>query len=718
MGKTSTLFYYKNQLEAKFPSSFHYLLQLQKFSNYFFLHGSKEINVSNLLEILAVSNGFDKKVFWELFNDGNVFLLFDGYDEISPNFSTYVTKLIKFCQNKKNHVWVSTRAHFTKEVEIAFNAPSFRILPFSNQDKIDFLVKFWRQTGSETKEELEKIAEVLVQKLMSTVNYKTFCDFIGIPLQIRMLAEIFTKNFGESMDSFLTHQKTINFYKFFNEFIRIKVMIRKQKGKVAFDEEVLLLVEEVNIIQFHKAVALTQIFEPRQISKLPIGKINRKLLTNEVIARLGILHKSKTGDDFQFVHQTFAEFFVSRFMIDLVFSEDNEEKMTSFMKVIVDILTFNKFNVVRTFLNSAFEMQNILELHLKTFKSALKIIEDEEILQLMTNLVNENQLNLIRFVFDAVDGETTMLKSLLIQVDKMNANLLQIAAKESSIEILQALWDEILTKSNENCVKMLMNKDGYDQNMLFYAVKNKNHETFKFVVDTCKGILSDENFRELLQGISDNHNILYESFMFAGNKLNLEILWDIYLKVFGVFEMKKSVLKTRGFLLAAVINQQSSGILQSLISRAEQLFAHEEMKTDFESDSKNFVSSFYNLTYEMLDDFWYLFTYLFKDIYEQRQMLMKCGANSRNVIMSLVQNYDFNVFKKLFAKVEEVLGNKSNDLKMLFLSKDANGNDLLNYIKTCGDNEIPEFMISYVEKNFNETDRIKFYRNGRNRFNY
>jgi hypothetical protein len=130
-------------------------------------------------------------------------IMFDGFDEISPFYKDTVIDLLQALrQTAVEQLWVTTRPHLREELEDKLQQLSYTLQPFSEENQVEFLTKYWslkdwftepNDKGKETgKNKLEVYAEHLVNKLAESISDKDR-ELTGIPLQTRMLAEAFDR---------------------------------------------------------------------------------------------------------------------------------------------------------------------------------------------------------------------------------------------------------------------------------------------------------------------------------------------------------------------------------------------------------------------------------------------------------------------------------------------------------------------------------------------
>ena len=127
-------------------------------------------------------------------------------------------------------------------LEDALNVFSYKLKPFLEEDKERFLQNFWRKSLKlptiDTKIDEERITNYtkLLLKLFSNSTSDGKLEFMGIPLQARLLAEAFQEDFERFYYS-IEHEpklpKNLDIFDLYQRFIDSKYAIYfKEKAKV------------------------------------------------------------------------------------------------------------------------------------------------------------------------------------------------------------------------------------------------------------------------------------------------------------------------------------------------------------------------------------------------------------------------------------------------------------------------------------------------------
>jgi len=133
------------------------------------------VNINNYTSILhgIKTNGFDEKVAIELLSEaaqiketevaqlekqlfnyiynstGNMAVLIDGVDEVSPHYTNEVIQILRIMTKTQiRKIWVTSRNSVKDQIEQEFQCQSYSLTPFSVEEQTSFLVKFWNQKFS------------------------------------------------------------------------------------------------------------------------------------------------------------------------------------------------------------------------------------------------------------------------------------------------------------------------------------------------------------------------------------------------------------------------------------------------------------------------------------------------------------------------------------------------------------------------------------------
>jgi predicted NACHT family NTPase len=235
MGKSTVLTHLSKQIKQNFPTKWVVRIDLNDHTDALKALQEEQIGKEKAIEfvsekILNLKPGFEAQLFkhcCEQKRKINVVIMLDGFDEICPNYKETVIDLLQALrQTAVEQLWVTTRPHQKEELEDKLQQLSYTLEPFSEENQVEFLTKFWSLkdwvTQMYSKEEeaikvkLEIYAKHLVKKIVQPVSDRDR-EFTGIPLQCRMLAEAFdeeVKTFYHSAESVPTLPVKLNLIEF------------------------------------------------------------------------------------------------------------------------------------------------------------------------------------------------------------------------------------------------------------------------------------------------------------------------------------------------------------------------------------------------------------------------------------------------------------------------------------------------------------------------
>lgn len=326
-GKTVAFQRLTTEIKQKYPNYWISYIDLKDYTKLY--NDDKKLkNVEKFLEeILNLNseiNEFERKIFEEFYNLGNVVLLWNGFDEISPKYSAFILNIVESIrQNSKNVQYICTRPLYSKQLHSKFKVSSYALVPFADAEQKAFLEKFFKfQKVQDDKipECVEKI-QIIIQQFQITdiMNYvdRTY----NTPLMLRLVAEVHDdKNLFEN----------VNIFDIYKTFIEKKIDIWLKRSEFAYNTTRTIFSgnSKFNIIEIYQQFALRnelKLFNPNirlRCEKLRImqKKIPRNI-PDEEISRMGILFINGENN-FEFAHKTFSEFFVAQYFIDNLYTSE------------------------------------------------------------------------------------------------------------------------------------------------------------------------------------------------------------------------------------------------------------------------------------------------------------------------------------------------------------------------------------------------------------
>lgn len=159
------------------------------------LTGRDKSDCKFFTEFFVLKTPFEKDFFKTIYEDQKLLLFFDGVNETGLEEKTVYGPLENISKSKYGQLWMTTRLHLQKKLETNFKTKSLEMEKFSKPDQVNFLVNFWSKLVPKTEVDIKRLnmyANELIEKLAASFqNDIKSLDFIGIPLQTRMIAEIF-----------------------------------------------------------------------------------------------------------------------------------------------------------------------------------------------------------------------------------------------------------------------------------------------------------------------------------------------------------------------------------------------------------------------------------------------------------------------------------------------------------------------------------------------
>ncbi|KAJ9591792.1 hypothetical protein L9F63_001609, partial [Diploptera punctata] len=252
---------------------------------------------------------FEKQLFEYYFKSNeNIVVLLDGFDEVSPSLSHCVFRLIKEIIDKQ------TLRYYN------FPILPFNLETFSSDDQRNFLLRNWKQNVLHTEEyDLNEFISSLLTLVDSSLSDR-MKEVTGIPLQTRMLAEVYQ----EEAEIFCKSGKielpqSLNVLELFDMFFEKKWEVYCKKINVGVEAVMLEQLIDNQKIEFQQSLMITAL-----VSNLDQEDIESLIISydifekNKTIAETFDKGLDNTGiiSDFIdnkaiFIHRTYEEYFVA-----------------------------------------------------------------------------------------------------------------------------------------------------------------------------------------------------------------------------------------------------------------------------------------------------------------------------------------------------------------------------------------------------------------------
>lgn len=175
MGKTTVLSNLAVGIKTNHPSSWVVRIDLNNQASTFkaaLRKGSKSIRVVDLLAD-QIESDLAKKLFLKR---DNVVLMLDAVDEVNSNHLKLVIGMMAEAKTQNNFakIFVTTRPHLCKVLEHRLEVAAFKMRPFSAENQVDFLTRYWTQAlqlrDENDKRRCKKYAQALIGEMARYVS--------------------------------------------------------------------------------------------------------------------------------------------------------------------------------------------------------------------------------------------------------------------------------------------------------------------------------------------------------------------------------------------------------------------------------------------------------------------------------------------------------------------------------------------------------------------
>jgi hypothetical protein len=257
-----------------------------------------------------------------LVQTGNMVVLLDGFDEISPEYSSKVERLIREIRDKtSSKIWVSSRFSHRQDLEDIVVKLAYTLQPFTLENKIEFLEQYWNEVIKISKQRrLRNFAKKLLSLCSQNISDKDG-EFTGIPLQIKMLGEAFVKEAEEYCSSGKVNlPEKFNLLDLFRKFTENKFNIYFSEKNEMDSSKPEVKRGKKTYLEKHMISALISLFSLNEVNGLLGDRKHdleqaKEFLRSGRAQQFGIISDMTDGKP-QFIHRCFAEYFADKWFTD------------------------------------------------------------------------------------------------------------------------------------------------------------------------------------------------------------------------------------------------------------------------------------------------------------------------------------------------------------------------------------------------------------------
>ena len=381
----------------------------------------------------------------ELAKEAKLILMFDGLDEVN-DYKDQVIHLIDALNRDEtfrlNRILITTRNHLRNELEDHFGTFPFDLNDFDDEDQKIFLLKYWRSLSSTSSKEmnddklLHAADELITQIKSSSPTGKSIKQFIGIPLQTKMLSDIFSEQIQGDACSHLKINSIAELYK---EFVESKIRIQyEEKSQIEIERDPDRFdAEKENFYADHIKLSASILY----------GKNREKFAADckerdqKRLVKYGVVVAFTNGIP-SFLHQSFAEFFLAKSCLQkLIDHKENDKELEQ-------VLRYHRHFLVRKFLNDLIESG--LKQHGESIEQQENKSKNGDFNLEIENCCRENLMSLLEFFIEQKETSLTAKNAFLtIASEKGHQNVVAyLLAKGIDVNQQDKNGETSLTKAS------------------------------------------------------------------------------------------------------------------------------------------------------------------------------------------------------------------------------------------------------------------------------
>ncbi|KAJ3640419.1 hypothetical protein Zmor_016675 [Zophobas morio] len=251
----------------------------------------------------------DADIFKTLMSKRRVRIIWDGLDEVSNESLDAIINTIKQISSTKIKQWVTARNTIKTLLETKLQTFSYRIKQFSSEEQRVYIQKRLNFADSELFE-IFKTVEIKMQPFCNN-------DVLGVPLQIYMLTELFSRNKKKYLKLL---NRTFTLLDLYENFVREKFYVHyveKLKLDLSIEDNYAKFVREMEQrLECYKRVAFDTYLSNKGL--LSYFQKPDSFLVEVKTKRDFVGFISTVSDEMvpEFVHNSFGEYFAAAYLFD------------------------------------------------------------------------------------------------------------------------------------------------------------------------------------------------------------------------------------------------------------------------------------------------------------------------------------------------------------------------------------------------------------------
>jgi len=562
MGKSTVLTHLSKQIKQNFPAKWVVGINLNDHTDALKTLKEEQIDKEKAIEfvsekVLKLTPGLELELFKQCCEQKQkvgIVIMLDGFDEISPLYKQTVLALLQALrQTAVEQLWVTTRPHLRNELEDKLQQLSYTLGPFSEENQIELLTKFWSlkawftemndKQKEESKKKIEIYATKLIKNLGNSISDKDR-EFTCVPLHIRMLAEAFDEEvmtFCQSAESTTELVFQLDLLGLYGRFI-------EKKYDIYHEEELQVPVSNVvgteqretdlnNMREDHQLLALKVLFTAEQVA---LSRDNdQRIFSAGKLSRIGIVKVSHDGK-LQFSHRNFAEFYVADCLVNRLTEGNNTSEQIQ-VSILKDIFLREEYQMIRAFIDG---LLSRCKLSKQMFKQYRTRIDDLGIGELLHRAEVEGNVNIIEFLSEIVraGGHTDTGSSPVQGQDTEGSTESYMAAMGGKLSGLEKLWEGAEWKQTWEKYTLL-DKSKQGKTIWHVAAEWDNLQELKSIRRWAKKNLTRQEIKnDFLFAKDSDGNTVWHWAVEWGRLDLLQVVWELAKEYLTTKEIRNKLL--------------------------------------------------------------------------------------------------------------------------------------------------------------------------------
>jgi hypothetical protein len=405
-----------------------------------------------LYDCLKISGHNEKILFDDALRKGNIFVVVDGFDEMSPYYTEITLDLIKnLSMQRLKKLIISSRPELEDQLfktNFTRDLIKVQILPLTKEQQENFVIKLWREKFKKSNKTYdENYLNRFSFMILESVRKDTDGEFVGTPIIIKLIAELYESH-AENHLKLEDIDEVTNLFNLLDKLIdeKISINFKEKMGSNTSNPQIRTEMRKKNAMlrQMCQKLSLLKLLTSEELQSIPPSDYE-KLDEEEIqtVRTYGLIN----FDAREFVHKIIAEFFALLYFLEHLLKISEIDIHQSILICFTKVILFEiNFQVIRVMFESILKNSS-RDFNYNTISTSLKSTESvyDSTKSALFKALDEENLKTVELFLDYLyhysQSHLTVFRALVSSIKSNSTQLLDVVLRRIPESLSKGILD-------------------------------------------------------------------------------------------------------------------------------------------------------------------------------------------------------------------------------------------------------------------------------------